>query len=86
MLRETQNQLKICKIKMNISFILLTDQQNAYDAFVQRLNEMQTIDLTVSHKIPPKKKDDQSTITYDSKSKIFLFLNFNFFFFFLLPI
>jgi len=86
MLRETQNQLKTSKIKMNISFILLANQQNVYDAFVKCLNDMETIDLTVSHKIPTTKKDDQSKIAFNRKSKIFLlffFLNSHFSIFYL---
>jgi hypothetical protein len=82
MLHETRKQLTKQKTKMNISFILLPTQQNVYDAFVQRLNELETIDINVSHKIPTKKNDDQSTIVYDRKSnrsKCFLLINFEFF-------
>jgi hypothetical protein len=79
MLQETKNQLKLCKTKMHISFILLENQQNVYDAFVKCLNEIETIDLSVSHKIPTTKKDDQSTIAYERQSRIFsYFFNFNF--------
>jgi hypothetical protein len=78
MQKETKKQLTAHKIKMNISFVLLAEQQNVYDAFVQCLNDMQAIDLSVSSKSSTKKRDDQSSIAYDSKGnekkkRIFLF-------------
>jgi hypothetical protein len=80
MLNETRKQLKACKTKMNIFFVLLAKEQIVYDAFVKRLNEIENIDLTVSHKIPTKKPDDESSVPYDRKSKIILFLKIEFFF------
>ena len=69
MLRETRNQLTKHKVKMNISFVLMADQQNVYNAFIKHLNEMQTVDPVVSQKLPTKKKVDPSTIAYDQNSK-----------------
>jgi hypothetical protein len=74
MLLETRKQLIANKIKMNISFILLANQQNVYDEFVKHLNAMETVNPMVSAKIPTKKIDDESTIRYDQQSKSFLFL------------
>lgn len=76
MLRETQNQLKALKTKMNISFIL--NQQNVYDAFIKCLNDMESIDLSVSHRTSTT-KNNQSVIPYDRKSKIYIFID-NFYF------
>jgi len=70
MLRETKNELKTQERKMNISFILLKNQQKIYDAFVSYLNELETIDLSVSHKMPTKKIDDnQLTIPFERRSR-----------------
>ncbi|CAF4640671.1 unnamed protein product, partial [Rotaria sp. Silwood2] len=67
MLHETKKQIKTSKIKMNISFILLSNQQNVYDAFIKYLNLLESVDLTVSYNNPTKKKDDQPKIIYNKK-------------------
>ena len=77
MLHETKKQLLAHKIKMNISFVLLPDQQTVYHAFLKQLNEIELTDLAVSHKTSTKNPDDQLTIPYDKKSRHFCLANFN---------
>jgi hypothetical protein len=72
MLHETRNQLKAAKSKMHISFVLLADQINVYDAFVKCLNEMESIDMSISHTTSSKKNDEQLSIPFDRKSNIIL--------------
>lgn len=70
MLRATRDILVNNKVKMNISFVLLPEQNDIYDKFIQYIHEMDVVDLKVSLKIPTKKSnDDQATIAYDKKSK-----------------
>jgi hypothetical protein len=74
MLRETRDQLKAVKSKMNISFVILADQINVYDAFVKCLTELESVDIKISPKVPSTKKDDQLSIPFDRKSNVFLLL------------
>ncbi|CAF3561359.1 unnamed protein product [Rotaria sp. Silwood1] len=67
MLHETRKQLTTFKIKMNISFVLLSTQQNVYDEFIKYLNQMLVVDLMVSTNNPTKKQVNKSTIAYDKK-------------------
>ncbi|UJR14781.1 hypothetical protein I4U23_001769 [Adineta vaga] len=67
MLHEIREQLRVSKQKMNISLVLLANQQDVYDAFIQRLNELVAIDINVNQKSPSKIKQDKSTIPYDRK-------------------
>lgn len=70
MLRGTKNELKAQDSKMNVSFILLARQQDVYDAFSTYLDQLETVDLSVSHKLPTKNKDDrQSTISFEQRSR-----------------
>jgi hypothetical protein len=69
MIDETQTQLKTLNSKMDVSFILLSSQQNVYDEFVKYLNSTQPLSATTS-KIPATSKtNSQLKIEYDEKSK-----------------
>lgn len=69
MINETQIQLLKMNSKMNISFILLPNQQNVYDEFVKYLNSIQTLPSTIIPKLSSiKKTTDQTKIPYDEKS------------------
>ena len=70
MLKETRNQLKAAKIKMNISYVLLKSQLAVYDAFVKCLNEMEALDVTVKPKVAPRKDVYATSVPFDRKSKI----------------
>ena len=74
MLKEIRQQLKFCKQKMNISVVVLADQKDVFDAFVQRLNELITIDLNINEKTPRTKRTDQSSIAFDRKGRFSLLL------------
>ena len=68
MLFHIRDQLKSLKSKMNISVVLLPEQKHVYDAFIQRLKEIENIDLSVTAKLPSTKKDNQSSILFEKKS------------------
>ncbi|CAF0856240.1 unnamed protein product [Adineta ricciae] len=67
MLKEIQKQLKFCKQKMNISVVVLADQKDVFDAFIQRLNELITVDPNINEKTSPARRTDQSSIAFDRK-------------------
>ena len=69
MLLATRDQLKTLKSKIKVSFVLLPEQRNVYDAFVQCVNEIEAIDLNVTAKLPMTKKDDRLSLPFDRKSK-----------------
>jgi hypothetical protein len=79
MIDETQLQLKSITSKIDVSFVLLSSQQNVYDEFVKYLNTLQTIPATTS-KIPSTRRNNKNQalqIPYDVKSKLF-FISFFF--------
>lgn len=69
MLDETHIQLQSLNSKMDVSFVLVQDQQNVYDEFVKYLNTIQT-SVSTTPKTPPKPKTTNPlNIPYDVKSK-----------------
>ena len=69
MIDETQIQLLTNQSKIDVSFILLPNQQNVYDEFTKYLNGIRTAPATASKALPTRKNDKQLKITYDEKSK-----------------
>ena len=69
MIDETQMQLLTNQCKIDVSFILLSTQQNVYDEFIKYLNCIRTVPATASKPLPIRKNDKQLQILYDEKSK-----------------
>lgn len=69
MLLETREQIITNKVKKDVSFILLHDQQKVYDEFIRYLNHMEITDPKVSYMIPTKQNEDPLKIPYDRKSR-----------------
>jgi hypothetical protein len=73
MIDETQTQLKSITSKLDVSFVLLSTQQNVYDEFVKYLNTLPKTSAATS-KVPSmsrSNKNHASKIAYDEKSKLF---------------
>jgi hypothetical protein len=70
MIKETQEQLMNSRSKMDVSFILLKDQQNVYDEFSKYLNRIKSPPAAVPKTVPTSKTNAQSNIAYNEKSKI----------------
>ncbi|CAF1451106.1 unnamed protein product [Rotaria magnacalcarata] len=64
MIDETEAQLISSKSTMNVSFILVQEQQNVYDAFVKYLNTIQT---NVAQQSSKSKTSQHLKIPYDEK-------------------
>lgn len=67
-LRETRKNLLEIESKMKVSFVLLKEDQHVYDAFVQRLDQLEAVDPAVSAKPANKPTEDEVEIPYDRKS------------------
>ncbi len=64
MIDETQTQLKTITSKIDVSFVLVSSQQNVYDEFVKYLNTIQT----TSKKPSIPRQQNSSKIAYNEKS------------------
>ena len=66
MIDETRDALTSIGTKLDVSFILLANQQNVYDEFIKYLNEDGSAQPDA---VTTRKSDVQESISYDEKGK-----------------
>ena len=66
MIDETRDALTSLGTKLDVSFILLADQQNVYNEFIKYLNQHGSAQPDGS---ATRRSDVQGTIPYDEKGK-----------------
>lgn len=72
MLDETITRLISTDTQINVSFVLVPNQQNVYDAFIKCLNSLQSNPLKqpVKTVAATANNNNRTNIPYDMKSKI----------------